>query len=169
MDREAWRAVIHGVAESWTRLNDWTELNCNFFWKIFLIYFNGRYFFKWSFANFHQGSVDFVLISLSFSGPHSLSKRLILPTPGHSIIRFLQTSGSFPMSQLFTSGGQSFGASASASVIPMNIQGWFPFGLTGLISLQSRGFSRVFSSSTIWKHQFFGTQPSLWSSSHIGT
>ena len=75
-------------------------------------------------------------------------------------------SGSFPMSQLFASGSQSIGASASISVLLMNIQGWFPLGLTGLISLLSKGFSGVFSSTTIWKHQFFGAQPSLWSNSH---
>ena len=73
------------------------------------------------------------------------------------------------MSQLFTSGGQSFRASASASVLPVNIQGWFPLGLTSLISLLPRGLSKVFSSTAIWKHQFFGTQPSLWSYSHICT
>ena len=71
-------------------------------------------------------------------------------------------SGSSPMSQLFASGSQSTGASASASVLPVNIQGWFPLGLTGLISLQSKGLSRVFSSTKIWKHQFFGIQLSLW-------
>ena len=69
------------------------------------------------------------------------------------------------MSQLFTSGGQNIGASASASGLPMDIQGWFPLGLTGLISLQSKGLSRVFSSTTVQKHQFFDAQPSLWSSS----
>ena len=76
-------------------------------------------------------------------------------------------SGSFPMSWFFESGDQSIGA--SASVLPMNIQGWFPLGLTGFISLQSKGLSRVFSSTTIKKHQFFGTQPSLWSNSHMHT
>ena len=70
-------------------------------------------------------------------------------------------SGSFPMSQFFTSGGQSIGISASASVLPMNIQDWFPLGLTGLISLQSKGLSRVFSNTTVQKHQLFGTQLSL--------
>ena len=69
--------------------------------------------------------------------------------------------GSFPMSQLFATGGQSIGASASMSVLPMNIQAWFPLGLTGLISLQSKGLSRAFSSTTVWKHQFFSAQPSL--------
>ena len=77
-------------------------------------------------------------------------------------------SGYFPMSQLFASGGQSFGASASALVLPMNIQSWFTLGLTGLISLQSKGFSRVFSSTNIWKHQFFSNLPSLWCSGSVG-
>ena len=69
------------------------------------------------------------------------------------------------MSQLFASGGQSIGSSASASVLPMRIQGWFPFGLIGLISSLSKGLSRVFSSTTVQKHQFFSALPSLWSSS----
>ena len=77
-------------------------------------------------------------------------------------------TGSLPMSQLFTSGGQNTGASAPASVLPMNSQGWFPLELTGLISLQSKRFSRVFSNPTIQKHQFFGSRPSL-SRSHIHT
>ena len=78
-------------------------------------------------------------------------------------------SGSFPMCWLFASGDQIIGASASASVLPMNIQGWFPLRLAGLISLLSRGLSRVFSSTTIWRHWFFGPQPSLWSNSHNST
>ena len=72
-----------------------------------------------------------------------------------------QSFPSFPKSQLFTSGGQSIGA--SASVFPMSIQSWFPLGLTGLISLQSKGLSRGFSNTTVQKHQFFSAQPSLWS------
>ena len=75
----------------------------------------------------------------------------------------------FPVSQFFASGGQRFGTSASASVLPMNIQDWFPLGLTSLISSQSKGLSRVFSNTTDQRHQFFGTQPSLWTSSHICT
>ena len=82
--------------------------------------------------------------------------------------QFFPASGSFAMSQLFTSGGQSAGTSASASGLPINIQGWFPLGLTDLIS-QSKGLSRVFSSTTIWKHRFFSTQPSLWANCHIST
>ena len=78
-------------------------------------------------------------------------------------------SGSFPMSQFFASGGQNTGASVSASVLLMNIQNWFPLGLTGLLSLQSKGLSKVFSNITVWKHQFFGAPPSLWSSCHIHT
>ena len=85
--------------------------------------------------------------------------------PFSSCPQSFPTLGSFPMSWLFVSGGQSIGASASA--LPMNIQGWFPLELTGLISLQFKELSRVFSSNTVWKHQFFGTQPFLWSNSHI--
>ena len=73
------------------------------------------------------------------------------------------------LSLLFASGGQSIGASASTSVLPVNIQGWFPLGLSGWISLQSKGLSRIFSSTTVQKHQFFGTQLYLWPSSHIHT
>ena len=76
-------------------------------------------------------------------------------------------AGSFPMSWLFASTGQSIRASTLASVLPMNNQGWFPLGLTGLISLYSKQLSRIFFSTTIWKHRFFGTQPSLWPSFHI--
>ena len=90
-------------------------------------------------------------------------------TPFSSCLQFLPVSGTFPKSQFFTSGSQRVGASASASVLPMNIQGWFPVGWTGLISLLSKWLSRVFSGTTIQKHQFFGAQPSLWSNSHICT
>ena len=76
-------------------------------------------------------------------------------------------SRSFPVSRLFASGGHSIGASASASVLPVNIQGRFPLGLTGLVSLLSKGLSRVFSSTTIQKHQFSCAQPSLCSTSHM--
>ena len=78
-------------------------------------------------------------------------------------------SGSFPMNWLFASGGQSIEASASASVHLMSNQGWFPLGLTGWLSLLSKRLSRVFSSTTVWKHQIFSAQPSSWSNSHIHT
>ena len=94
------------------------------------------------------------------------------PTISSSVVPFscLQSfpaSGSFLMSGLFTLGAQSIGALASASILLMNMQDWFPWGLTGLISLQSKGLSRVFSSISLQKHQFFSIQPSLWPSSHI--
>ena len=81
--------------------------------------------------------------------------------PFSSCLQSFPASGSFPVSQFFTSGGQSIGVSALASVLPMNIQDWFPWGLTGLISLQSKGLSRIFSNSTVQKHQFFCAQLSL--------
>ena len=89
--------------------------------------------------------------------------------PFSSYLQSFLASGSFLISQLFASGGQSTGASVLASDLPTNIQGWFPLGLTGLISLQSKGVSRVFSNTTVQKHQFFGAQSSLWSNSHIHT
>ena len=89
--------------------------------------------------------------------------------PFSSCSQSLPASGSFPMSQLFASGGQSTGVSASASVLPMNTQGWSPLGWTGWIFLQSKGLSRVFSNTTVQKHQFFGVQLSSQSNSHIHT
>ena len=82
-------------------------------------------------------------------------------TPFSSCPQSFPASGSFPMSQLFASGGQSVGVSASTSVLPMNTQDWFPLGGTVWISLQSKGLSRVFSNTTVQKHQFFGAQLSL--------
>ena len=95
----------------------------------------------------------------------------LFASDGQSVGASASTSGSFPMNWFFALGGQNVGASASASGLSMNIQDWFPLGLTGLISLQSTGFSRVFSNNTVLlqHHQFFGTQPSLWSNSHILT
>ena len=84
-----------------------------------------------------------------------------------SCLQSFLAAGSFPVSWLFTSGSQSIGA--LASVLPVNTQGWFPLGLTSLISLLSKGFSRVFFSTTVQKHPFFGAQPFLWSNSHIRT
>ena len=104
-------------------------------------------------------SIDLVM-------PYTL---LIPSSPFFSCPQSFPASEAFPMSWLFTSGGQRVGASASASVLPMNTQGWFPFRLTGLISLQSKRLSRFFYNTTIWKHQFFSAQPSLWSNSHIHT
>ena len=97
------------------------------------------------------------------------------PTISFSVIPFsshlqsFPTSGSFQTSQLFRSGGQSIGVSASVSVLPVNTQDWFPLGWTGWISLQSKGFSRVFCNTTVQKHKFFGAQLSSQSNSHIRT
>ena len=97
------------------------------------------------------------------------------PTISSSVIPFsscpqsLPASESFPMSQLFAWGGQSIGVSALASVLPVNTQDWSPLGWAGLISLQSKGLSRVFSNTTIQKHQFFSAQLSSQSNSHIHT
>ena len=97
------------------------------------------------------------------------------PTISSSVVPFsscpqsFPATGSFPVSQLFTSGGQSIGASASTSVLPMDTQDWSPLGWTGWISLQSKGPSRVFPNTTVQKHQFFGAQLSSQSNSHIHT
>ena len=107
----------------------------------------------------------------SYSCP---SSRWCHPTISSSVIPFscLQSfpeSGSLQMSLFFATGGQIIGASASASGLPKNIQDWFPLGLTGWISLLSKGLSRVFSNATVQKHQFFGAQLSLWFNSHFHT
>ena len=121
----------------------------------------------WTIA--HQVSLSFT-ISRSCSNSCPLSQWCYLTisssvAPFSSCPRSFPASGSFPVSRLLASGGQSMGA----SVLPVNTQGWFPLGLTGLSSLLSKGLSGVFSSITVWKHQFFSTQPSLWSNSHIHT
>ena len=118
--------------------------------------------------------------SLSITNSCSLLKLMSIKSvmPSHhlmhccslcSCLQSFPASGSFPVSQFFASGGQSIGSLASTSILSMNIQDWFPLGLTGWISLQSKGLSRVFSSTTVQKHQFFDSQPSLWSNSHIHT
>ena len=105
------------------------------------------------------------LMSIKSVMPSNLSFPFI---PFFSHLQSFPASGSFLMSQFFSSGGQSI--RVSASVLPVNTQNWFPLGWTGLITLQSKGLSRVFSNTTVQKHQFFGAQPSLlWSNSHIHT
>ena len=116
-----------------------------------------------------QASLSFIiswsLLKLMSIESMMPSNHLILSASSHP--QYFPALGSFPVSQFFTSGGQYIGA--SASVLPVNIQGLFLLGLAGLISLLSKGFSRVFFSTTVRKHQFFGAQPSLWSNSHICT
>ena len=101
-------------------------------------------------------------VSDAIQPPHPLS-------PFSSCPQSFLASDSFPMSQLFTYVAKILEYSASASVLSMNIHGWYPLGLIGLISLLSKGLTRVFSSTTVWKHEFFSIQPSLQSSSHIHT
>ena len=117
-----------------------------------------------------QASLSFTISwsLLKLMSIHSMMpfNHLILRRPLLLLLSVFPGSASSPLSQLFTSGGQSIGV--SASVLPMTIQDWFPLGLTGLISLQSKGLSRVFSDTTVQKCQFFGAQP-LWSNSHIYT
>ena len=131
-DREAWHTALHGVAENWTRLSDWTELkwgkNC------------------WGLQHIWTPCPSPTPGDCSDSCPLS---RWYHPTISSSVILFsswlqsFSASGSFPVSQFFASYGQSIGASASASVPPMNIQDWFPLRLTGLISLESKGLKSL--------------------------
>ena len=95
------------------------------------------------------------------------SNHLVLCQPLLLLPSMFPSIRAFPMRQLFTSDRQNIGA--SALVHPMNIQGWFPLGLTGLIPLQSKSLLRVFSNTMVWNHQFFSTQPCFWSNSHIHT
>ena len=115
----------------------------------------------------HHQLLEFTLTHIHWVGDTmQQSHPLSSPSPPPSSF---PASGSFQRSQFFTSGGWSIGVSASTSVLPMNIQDWFPLGWTGWISLQSKGLSRVFSNTTVQKHQVFGSQISLWSNSHIHT
>ena len=114
-------------------------------------------------------------ITNSWSSPKPMFIELVMPSNHLILCPLLLRPSIFPsirvfsMNQLFTSGGQSIGVSASTSVLPINTQGWSPLGWTGWISLQSKGFSRVFSNTTVQKHQFFGAQLSSQSNSHIHT
>ena len=165
------------------------------FSKYHLIYDITTQFFKGSLFSPTMESVQFSRSGMSDSlwshGPQHARLPCPSPTPGvysiscpsrwwcHPIIsssvvpfscfQSFPATGSFPMDQLFTSGGQSIGVSASTSVLPMNTQDWSPIGWTGWNSSQSKGLSRVFSNTTVQKHQFFGPQLSLQSNSHIHT
>jgi len=162
------------------------------FWDVFSLFPHFEFFFFF----FNHQSVKFscsvVSDSLWAHKPQHARPPCPSPTPGiypnpcpssrwwHSTIsssvvpfsscpQSFPASGSFPMSQLFAAGGQITGVSASASVLPKKSQGWSPLGWTGWISLQSKGLSRVFSNTTVQKHQFFGAQLSSQSNSHIHT
>ena len=179
MDRGTSLAIVHGINKSWTWLSDWiTSTN---WYVIYTSIIKHRYY-QFVVAVKSLSCVQHFVTpwtvacqaSLSFSISWVCSNSCLLswwyhPTISSSIGPFSSWPQSLPTSgsHLFTSGGQSIGA--SASVLPMNIQDWFPLGLTGLISLKFKGLSRVLSSTTVQKHQFFGTQLSLWSNSHIHT
>ena len=148
---------------------------CNSLWPPWTVAWQASLFFTISWSLLKLMSIESIILFNYFILCHSL---LLLPSIFPSIRVF--SSGSalciryWSFHQFFmecpnTLFHQSIGASASASVLPVNIQGWLPLGLTGLISLQSKGLSRVFSSTTVEKYQFFNTQPSSWSNSHIRT
>ena len=168
LDREAWRAAAHGVAKSRTRLSNWTDwlTMCS----VTVVHLLSPV----------PLSVTPWALPYPSPSPRVCSNSCTLswwchPTilasvaPFSSCPQSFPASGSFPVSWLFISGSQDIGASASASVLPMNIQSWSPLGWTGCISLQSKGLSRVFSNTTVQKHHFFGAQSSLCSNSHICT
>ena len=157
MDRGAWWAVVHGVA----RESDIVQLLSH----------------VWLFVTPRTAACQ---PSLSITNYQSLLKlmsiksvmpfnHLILCCPLLLLPSIFPSIRYFPVSQLSATGGQNIGASVLASVLPMNIQDWFPSGWTGWISLQSKGLSRIFSNTTVQKNQFFGTQPSLWPTSLIHT
>ena len=157
MDREAWRAAIHGVAKSQTRLSDWTELNiygsCCLVTTSYSTLCDPKDCSTAGFLVPHY-LLEFAQIHVHWAGDtfkpsHLLPPVLLLPSAFPRVRVFLKD-------WLFASGGQSVRASASTAPLPMSTQGWFSVGFTGLISLQSKELSRVFSSTTVWKHQFFG-------------
>ena len=139
-------AAVQSLSHVWLFVNPWTACQASLFFTI------------------SQN-----LLKLMFIESMMPSNHLILCHPLILLPSIFPSIRVFLMSQLFTSGGQSMGASASASILPINSQCWFPLGLTGLISLLSKRFSRVFSNTAVQKHQFFSTELSLWSNSHIHT
>ena len=176
MDRRAWWATVHRVTKSQTRLkrlntHTYTHTHTLIYVNVLLLLFSHICY--PTTCNPMTTARQSPLLTVSW-----LFKRMSIewwfhPTISSSITPFSFWPQSFParsflMSQLFASGGQNIGVSASASVLPRNIQGWFPLGLTSLILL-SKGLSRVFSNTMVQKHQFFSAQTSLWSNSHIHT
>ena len=171
----------------WSCLTEWSQRkqdgSCRFSWPNFLS-FRASYIssiqllshfqlFATPWTATHQASLSITnscsLLKLMSIKSVMPSNHLILVVPTSSCLQSFPASGSFHVSQFFALGGQSIGVSASASVLPMTIQDWFPLGWTSWISLQSKGLSWVFSNTTVQKHQFFSTQLSLWSNSHIYT
>ena len=180
-DREARHVAVHGVTKSRKWLSDWTTTTTL---SILLSKYAATSYvpsFQFSHSvmsnSFWSHGLQHARLPCPLPAPRAYSNscpssQWCHPTISSSVIPFssgLQSfpaSGSFLMNQFFASGDQRIGVSASASVLPMNIQDWFPLGLTGLILL-SKGLSRVFSNIVVQKHQFYSTQLSLWSNSHI--
>ena len=138
-------------------LSDW------FFLYVVVQSLNCDWLFATPWAAASQASLSFTIFwsLLKFMSIESvmLSNHLILYCPLLLCLQYFPAARSFPVSWLFSSGGRIIGVSILASVLPVNVQGWFPLGLTGLIYLQSKGLSRVFSSTTVQKYQFFRAQP----------
>ena len=161
MDRGPWQIAVHGVAKSWKRLSD-----CAHTTTTLLTVFNSVQ----SLSHVQLLATPWTTacqVPCPSPTPRAWSNSRLFSwwchtaistyvIPFSSCLQSFPASGSFQMSQFFTSGGQNIGVSASASVFPMNIQDWFPSGLTGLVSLKPKGLSRVFSNTTVQKHQFFG-------------
>ena len=140
-----WFVVIQSLSRVWLFVIPWTVV------------------FQASLSTISQSLLN--LISIELVMPSTILSSVV---PFSSCLQCFPASGLFPVSWLFSSGGQNIGASASASFLPKKSQGW-SLEWTGWISLQSKGLSRVFSNTTVQKHQFFGAQPSLWSNSRIHT
>ena len=169
---------VHGFTKSWTWLSGWHDLRTHY--RYVCIQFSCLFSCQVVFNYLRPHGLEYARPHCPSPSPRVCPSSCSLnwwchPTISSSVIPFsfcpqsFPASGSFLMSWLFTTGGHSTGASASASIVPMGIQDWSPSGWTGWISLQSNSLSRVFSNTTVQKHQFFGTQSSLWSSSHICT
>ena len=165
MDRGVWRAIVCGIAKNQTRLSDFNYLLTKYMKRcstslviVVVIQSQSRvrlcdptYWSMPGFSELHY-LLGFVQVHIHWIGDAISSSAFLFSF----CLQFFPELGSFPLNWLFASGGQGIGTSVSASVLPMSIQGWFPLGFTGLISLLSKGLSRVFSSTTVWKHQFFG-------------
>ena len=176
MDRAAWWATVYGVSKNWTQQSDWHFHFTSLYVSISSVQFtqscpNLCDLIDCSTPGFpvHHQLLDLTQTHVHHVGDAIQPSHPLPSMPFFSCLQSFLASGSFPVSQFFASGGQSTGASASASVLQMNIQDWVPLGLAGWISLQSKGLSRVFSNTTVQKHQFFSSQLSLYSDSHIHT
>ena len=176
-DRWVWQATVHAVPQgpgwsdlAWMHIGIYIDIYIYIYIFVVVVQSFSRV------QLFETNGLQHVRLPCPSPSPGACSNSCPLswwchPTISSSVAPFSSCLLSFPasVSRLFTSGGQSIGASAPASVLPVDIQNWFPFELTGLISLQSKGLSRVFFNTTVQKHQFFGAHPCWWSNSPIHT